>query len=543
MTWTPTMRCQRWDLPIWTPGSYTVRDHAQYLHSLNLQQTNQSIAFKRVSASSWQIDLDSLERLTLSYCIEARQLTVRTCYLDPDFASLCLAAAVMEVDGYRWMPHWLTFSLPVDWNVHLPLEGSDRYWAEDFDHLVDAPVHAGRFASQEFAVNKNTHQLVCIGEPPGGWPVNLLADISSVCRATCSLMNESPPAANRYQLVIQMLEKGYGGLEHDFGAVLQYSWNSIGDDEGYRKFLQLVGHEYLHQWNVRRLRPREYWPYDYSQAVISEGLWFAEGITSYYDLTLPLLAGLSDRKSLLKDLSDELYPLFSNQGRQFQSLSDSAREAWVKLYKATPSSADTQVSYYRLGAAVAFCLDVRLRLVNSSLANVLRQLWRKFGITRRGYSRHDIQAEIAKISHDLAEELALWLDTPGLLPIDAVINEIGLVLERSNEVQSDLGLTVVVNNSLVEITRVENGSAAREAGLVVGDELIAAQGFRLRKPIDLQKLIPNDRLVVVTYCRRGEIAEANLYCHSSKKKKWQLIWDPNASYEAKLLRDQWFEFI
>ena len=48
-------------------------------------------------------------------------------------------------------------------------------------------------------------------------------------------------------------------------------------------------------------------------------------------------------------------------GCSIQSLAASAREAWIKLYKATPASRDSQISYYRLGAAVAFCLDVRLR--------------------------------------------------------------------------------------------------------------------------------------------------------------------------------------
>ncbi|MFL0781997.1 MAG: signal protein PDZ, partial [Prochlorococcus sp.] len=67
-------------------------------------------------------------------------------------------------------------------------------------------------------------------------------------------MQSAPPCGNRYQLVIQMLDQGYGGLEHDHGAVLQYSWGAMTGTDGYRQLLQLVGHEYLHQWNVRRLR-------------------------------------------------------------------------------------------------------------------------------------------------------------------------------------------------------------------------------------------------------------------------------------------------
>ena len=34
--WTPQSQRQTFQLPVWTPGSYTVRDHAQHLHSLQL---------------------------------------------------------------------------------------------------------------------------------------------------------------------------------------------------------------------------------------------------------------------------------------------------------------------------------------------------------------------------------------------------------------------------------------------------------------------------------------------------------------------------
>ena len=180
-----------------------------------------------------------------------------------------------------------------------------------------------------------------------------------------------------------------------------------------RQLLQLVGHEYLHQWNVRRLRPADYRPYDYGRPVVSEGLWFAEGITSYFDLTTTLLAGFSDRTQFLQDLGDELSRVLMTPGRSVQSLADSAREAWVKLYKATPSSRDTQVSYYRYGAAAAFCLDVGLRQVGSSLSAVLRGLWESHGRCGRGYHRHDILSAIAERDGALAERLDGWLDQPG----------------------------------------------------------------------------------------------------------------------------------
>ena len=386
MEWTPQWNRQILQLPVWTPGSYTVRDHAQHLHSLRLSNGSTVQKVRRLSPSRWLCELTTLEPVTLSYAIESRDLTVRTGLLDPDFASLSLASVAMEIEGFRWMPHHLEVSAPSHWQVHLPLESSVKGWlAPDFDALIDTPLHAGPFAVEPFTVHGHRHELLLIGAPPFGWPESFISDIERVCQATCDLMGTPPPAGDRYQLVLQLLEKGYGGLEHDHSAVLQFNWSALASKKGYRQLLQLVGHEYLHQWNVRRLRPVELRPYNYSQPVICEGLWFAEGITSYYDLFLPLWAGCTDQTMLLEDFGEELSSVLMSPGRSIQSLSMSAEEAWVKLYKATPASRDTQISYYRLGAAVAFCLDVRLRSFGSSLPVLLRHLWSFFGEQRRGF--------------------------------------------------------------------------------------------------------------------------------------------------------------
>ena len=43
----------------------------------------------------------------------------------------------------------------------------------------------------------------------------------------------------------------------------------------------------LHAWNVKRLRPHQMVPYDYSRPQATELLWVSEGITDYYaDLAL-----------------------------------------------------------------------------------------------------------------------------------------------------------------------------------------------------------------------------------------------------------------
>ena len=541
--WTPQNQRQTFQLPVWTPGSYTVRDHAQHLHSLQLLANGEELQVRRMAPHQWLCDLPDLSPLTLNYQLEARDLTVRTGLLDPDFASLCLAAVAMDIDGCRWSPHHVAVTAPEHWSVHLPLETSAEGWvAADFDALVDSPLHAGPFQAEAFTVEGKRHELLLIGTPPMGWPPNFISDIEKVCSATCRLLGTPPPAGERYQLVLQLLDQGYGGLEHDHSAVLQFSWSALAKPKGYRQLLQLIGHEYLHQWNVRRLRPVELRPYDYGQAVITEGLWFAEGITSYFDLVLPLLAGCSDRSTLLKDLSEELSRVLMAPGRRVQSLAASAQEAWVKLYKATAVSADSQISYYRLGAATAFCLDVRLRQRDSSLAEQLRALWMTHGTVGRGFVREDLTVLLKAIDPGLADDLDRWLDSADSLPLQDTAALIGARFDPVPLAGPDHGLTLADVNGRVVVKRVALDSPGRAAALVPGDELIAVDGRRVNASADLPLLLSVDRPAVFTYARRGCLATTQL-CAVQGVERWCLSWEPAASSEQLFLRDRWFRFL
>ena len=161
--WTPQTHRQTFQLPVWTPGSYTVRDHAQHLHSLKLHANGEELPVRRTAPHQWLCDLPDLSPLTLNYQLEARDLTVRTGLLDPDFASLCLAAVVMEIVGCRWSTHRVVVTAPQHWSVHLPLEASAEGWvAADFDALVDSPLHAGPFQAEPFTVEGKNHELLLL---------------------------------------------------------------------------------------------------------------------------------------------------------------------------------------------------------------------------------------------------------------------------------------------------------------------------------------------------------------------------------------------
>jgi predicted metalloprotease with PDZ domain len=480
----------------------------------------------------------------LTYTLEARQLTVRTNHLDPDFASLCLPAVVMLIDGERWNPHHLQLSLPSGWFGHVPLaKVDDGYDAKDFDQLVDAPVHAGPFHSRPFAVCGHPHELLTIGEPPMGWPSTFEADIEAVCEAACTLMGTPPPAGDRYQFVIQLLDQGYGGLEHDHSSVLQFSWEALTKKDGYRQLLQLIGHEYFHQWNVRRLRPGAYVPYRYDKAEISDGLWFAEGITSYFDLTLSLLADKSDRQTFLDDLGKDISHVLLNPGCKIQSLADSSREAWLRLYKQTPANSLYQISYYRLGTVLSFCLDVQLRQSGSALAFVLRDLWQRFGRHRKGYEPTDLLEAVAAHNQSLAKVLPTWLEKTMAVPIHDCLNALGLQAIAIHSKHADVGIQLSKQKGRLLINKVIPDGPAEQAGLVPGDELIGAHDWRLRGLEHWQALLQGPEQIPVLYARRGRLSSTILKKKDPIVERWEISWDSGASSSQKELRDRWFSIV
>ncbi|MFM2159460.1 MAG: hypothetical protein RLZZ124_1934 [Cyanobacteriota bacterium] len=456
-------------LPGWTPGSYLMRDYVRQLEGLEVLQGDMVLRPRRLGPACWCVNVDPEGAdLRIRYRVLAVELSVRTAHLDQEHGFLPLAAVVLEVEGERWSPHRLHCRLPQGWRAFTPLNGDPATGLEarDFDHLVDSPLEVGPHRERTFTVAGVPHRWVTWGgaEGDGDWLLerfpSLQTDVAAVCEACCALMGEERPAAARYLFVLHLLDEGYGGLEHDDACVLVYGRRGLLEPGGYRRFLQLVAHEYLHQWNVRRLRPAELCPIDYHRPVSVPSLWFAEGVTSYFDQLLPLLAGLSTPADLYADLGRDLSRYLLTPGRAVQSLRASSQEAWVKLYKADAYAGDSQVSYYLKGAVVALCLDLHLRGAGSCLSAVLRDLWRSHGRWGRGISEADLFAAFTARCPGLGERLPGWLDGVDDPDLDGYLRTVGLMLRPVQAETPWIGMTAAAEAGQLLVRRVHRDAPA-----------------------------------------------------------------------------------
>ena len=555
----PLQRQLRLSLPRWTPGSYLIREYVRHLEALVLDQNGQHLPLRRTGVSSWEALLPSLEPLVLRYRLQAAELTVRTAHVDGDHAFLPLAAVALLVEGERWRPHRLQLSLPAGWQAFLPLErdpadgGDGPWWAADFDALVDSPVEAGPHPCHPFAVAGVPHRWVGWGDDLPSLDPQWLADVEQVCLACCRLLDEPRPAADTYLFVLHLREQGFGGLEHDAASVLLYGRRALAQPDGRRRLLQLVAHEYLHQWNGRRLRPAELTPIDYGSEAIVPTLWFVEGLTSYYDQLLPQAAGVSSEADLLHDLGEDLSRYRLTPGRRVQSLAESSAEAWVKLYRQDAGSFNSQVSYYLKGAVLALVLDLRLREGGSALQLVLRRLWRSHGRCRRGYQREDLLAALAAEDPALAAQLPRWLDERDDPDLDGALATVGLRLQPETAGQWWLGCQVELDaaGGGLLLRRLDREGPAAAAGLLAGDELLAIGVDRVRRPEDLERLLRVPEATAaeaaeakaptleVLCCRDGRLRRQLVQVQAPCINRWRLEADPQAGPEQVAARQRW----
>ena len=176
------------------------------------------------------------------------------------------------------------------------------------------------------------------------------------------------------------------------------------------------------------------------------------------------------------------------------------------------------------------------------MAAVLRELWLSHGRQARGYSRYDIKAALARWDAALATDLDQWLDQPEALPLIDCVEALGLRMDPVPLQHPAHGLTLKDGEGGAVIQRVSRESPGQRAGLVVGDELLAINGYRVRRGSDLPLLLQKHDCVTVTYARRSRLKETQLFPDKGVD-HWSLDWDPGCTTEQRQLRDRWFEIV
>jgi predicted metalloprotease with PDZ domain len=478
-------------LPVWTPGSYLVREYAKHLQDFEATDASGNpLSWQKISKNHWQVrcasnsDHPKDTTIKIRYRIFCNELTVRTNHIDRTHAFLTGAAVFMYEPEYQQQPYTVEIGeIKDNWQIATALpaleNATNTFYAKDFDTLVDSPLEIGIHQRYEFTVLDKPHSFVVWGQHNADMQ-RIVKDTAAIVAVEAEIFGGLP--YDRYDFILHA-GNGFGGLEHKNSTVLLYNRLGFRKEESYLQFMNLVAHEFFHTWNVKRIRPKALEKFDYDNENYTSSLWFSEGTTSYYDQIFPLRAGLYDAKHYLKLVSKAITRLQTTFGRNVQSLYDSSFDTWIKLYRPDPNTHNNQISYYLKGELVSLLLDLLIRSKTNnlrSLDRVMQIMWERFGKEEIGFSEVELHEVIETVAGaDLSNFWNDYLYGTKELDYNYYLEPFGLELRASRQDIPFTGLTLKTKNGLAEVEKVEFGSPAQKAGLSTGDMIIAIAGIRV----------------------------------------------------------------
>lgn len=491
-------------MPAWIPGSYMVRDFSKNIMRITSRVDDVELPLTLLDKQSWQ-GTPNGDCWVLEYDIYAWEASVRTAHFDTTHAYFNGTSLFLAVEHCEQLPVTVIVH-PADrdyvnsWRVASSMRSESgkwafgRFYADNYEDLIDHPFEIGDFQNVTFEVDGVTHDMVFSGHFKADLPL-IAADVKTICETHVSMFEALP--IDRYMFLVWVVESGYGGLEHKYSTSLIVSRDDLILHKGkkqnpaYQQFLGLCSHEYFHLWNVKRIRPLVFQQSGLTEEVYTRLLWVFEGFTSYYDDLALLRAGLIDEATYFEMLASTITRVEKGSGRHLQSVAESSFYTWTKFYKQDENAANAIVSYYAKGALIALVLDLTLRDKSStSLDDVMRFLWQTYGKRNQGIDETAMASVLASVSgHDFSSFIRDYVEDVKPLPLEESLKTIDIALrfalpskyddkgayniEATEPSYIELGMRWKTVSQGLEVMAVMHDLPAAKAGLSKGDIIIA----------------------------------------------------------------------
>ncbi|MEM7199868.1 MAG: PDZ domain-containing protein [Planctomycetota bacterium] len=538
-------------LPVWTPGSYMVREYSRHIESFTAvgARTGAALDWSKTSKNTYRVRAPDEGEAIIRYTVYGHELTVRTADFTAEHVFFDGACLFLWPRGAETQRASLHLRVPPDWRIatQLPTVDGDpsHRVAQGLADIVDAPVLAGRFQEVPFEVLGTPHRFVLDGLDGVSVPETLVPDTVAVIEEAAAIFGGELPYDD-YQFLALFAHEGRGGLEHTRSSTLLAPRTALHDRRSYDDYLGLVAHEHFHVWNVKRMRPAELWDYDFERENYTRLLWVAEGMTAYYDDLLCCRAGVLPPERYLQILSDQIQAVRNTPGRLVHPLSMASFDAWIKLYRPDENSRNSTQSYYTHGAMAALCLDLTIRSETdgaASLDDVMAELYRTTFGEQRGYTRDDLLSCLTRAAgRPLDDLVAALVDGPFDPDFGSLLPPFGVALVDRNEGGPYLG--VHFNPRKLVVASVLRDGPAAAAHLSPGDEILAVEGLRVRRSnwSDIIRSVWREEATMeLLVSRRGRIIKVAVQPRPAPHATARLTLQTDASADQVRQRDAWLQ--
>lgn len=427
------------EFPAWSPGRYFIYDFARNVQELQAHGSGRRpLAVERMAKGTWRVACDGEERIRIGYAMFGDALSGTFSQLDDRHASINGSSLFGYVVGRTSEEIALEIHAPEGWKAYAALPGRRQrgvatFRAANYDLLIDSPIEIGTPVHEQFVEDGITYHLVL--DLAAGGSVRrasvlrrridrYLADLQKIVRTYMATFGRPEFDAYYFLVNVDPYAPNGDGMEHLASTRLVLNGSML-NDENYADLVEVSSHEFFHIWNVKRLRPAELGPFDYSRERYTTLLWFAEGFTQYYGHLMVHRAGVREEADFLKEVANEINMVDRSPGRFHRNLRMSSFDTWLitsaRSGGAIPSNfKNTYVNYYHKGAVVALLLDLEIRKRSRgkrSLDDVIRLLYRNsyetaefagYFLRGSGYTEQDVLEAVQQIA---GRAVRTWLES------------------------------------------------------------------------------------------------------------------------------------
>lgn len=485
------------DMPVWN-ALYQVRDFAANVENVRATDASgRSVALIDVNTSEWQMTTPG-GCMVVEYDVHldvggpfGSELTGEHAFLNwamvlmysPATRSQDMSVQLLDVP-----PSWGMRDLHVMGNAPAGKVEQVVGTAHGYDDLADSPVEVGSFQQFDFQQDGSTYHVVVHAEPKDVDSARLQDTLRKITHAATDWMADRP--FNEYTFLYHFPRgHGAGGMEHAYGTAIDLNAERL--TSSMMPVASVSSHEFLHLWNVKRIRPQSLEPIDYQRAMDTRALWFSEGVTSTVADMMLARAGLMSDRQYIDRVASEINELQSRPAHRWQSAEDSSLDAWFEG-SAFYRSPQRSISYYNKGEVLGVLLDLRIRQLTQGRKS-LRDLfqWMNDSYAKKGLFFPDSdgvqQAAEAVTGQSFAEFFRDFVAGVREIPYSDFFNFVGLqVAEATYHTLTPGFTTTTFMGGQLEVTSVDTGSEAGRAGVEIGDRVIEVNGKTATAPLEDQ---------------------------------------------------------
>lgn len=492
-------------LPSWRPGRYEIGNFAKNIRKFEVySQDGEALSFQKLTKDRWRIQCAGRKKVRITYEYFAASLDAGSTFSGKDILYVNPVNCLVYDEENFHQPNELLLNVPDHYTIasSMTLKGK-RLFADSFEELADAPIiaspHLEHYALEEAECTFH----IWIQGKHGLKTGEFIEAVKKYTQEQVNVFGEIESKEFHY-LFIFLPTRFHHGVEHHASTVIVMGPGAeFGSKARFNELLAISSHELFHYWNVKRIRPIEMFPYDYTRQNYSRLGYVYEGITTYYGDYMLLRSGAINFEDYLSEFNSDLQKHFDNEGRYNYSVAESSFDTWLDGY--VPGVPGRKVSIYTEGMLAAFMLDIDLRTETqgaNSLDTVMNKLYHDFYKQGKAYSEKDFQELVEKVG---GKSYQWFFDDfyhgKGQIEkaLPGYLDKIGckLVNRESDLIHESRYGFRIGNGQKVLITTIWEDSPAERAGLSLNDEVLLINNTPASAGIDWNQLFSRGSSLLV----------------------------------------------